>query len=221
MNSLDYDTLYKAGMLIVGVIGTWKLVVEFLRGRHGHLREEYRFAQEFLSDVAENPKMHPFLLQKGYQAIAGDTRLSAAEIEYLLTLQDAPRALRDFILGRPYLDYMATLSGAKIVLKSRFQRRWPRWWRKGMYIVLYVGCYSLGVSPIYLAEAGQVLPMFALTGSVCFPAGYLALKAGVRIARAEILVQNQHKNGQPIVSAQGSSNPAMHADLARKTARGR
>lgn len=221
MNLVNYDLFYKAGMLVVGVIGTWKLVVEFLRGRHGHLREEYRFAQEFLSKVAENPNMHPFLLQKGYQAIAGDTRLSAAEIEYLISLQDAPRALKDFILGRPYLDYLATASGAKIALKSRFQGRWSRWWRKGAYLVSYVGCYSLGVSPIYLAKTGQVLPMFALTASVCFPAAYFALKAGIRIARAEVLVKNQHKNGQPIVSTQGSSNPAMHTDLARKAARGR
>lgn len=203
MNPVDYDVLFKAGTLIVGAIGTWKLIIEFLRGRHGHLREEYRFAQEFLSDLAANPKMHPFLLQKGYQAIAGDTRLSAAEIEYLLTLQDAPRALKDFILGRPYLNYLATASGTKIVLKNQFQGRWPRLWRKGVSFALYLGCYFLGVSPIYLAKSGQALPMFVLTASVCFPAGYFALRAGVRIARAEVLVGKQHKNGHPIVSVQG------------------
>ena len=200
---MDYDALYKAGMLIVGAFGTWKLIVELLRSRHGYLREEYRFAREFLSNLEENPKMHPFLLQKGYQAIAGDTRHSAAEIEYLLTLQDAPRALKDFTLGRPYLDYLDTAPGAKIALKAKFQGSWQRLWRKGMYLALYVGCYALGVSPIYLAKSGQVLPMFALTALVCFPAGYFALRAGVRIARAEVLVKNQHRNGQPIVSRQG------------------
>lgn len=202
MNSVDYDLFYKTGMLIIGAIGTWKLVVEFLRGRHGHLREDYRFAQEFLSNLASNPKMHPFLLQKGYQAIAGDTRLSAAEIEYLLTLQDAPRALKDFILGRPYLEYLATASGANIVLKTKFQRRWSRLWRKGLYLILYAGCYSLGVSPIFFAKSGQMLPMFVLTASVYFPAGFFALRAGVRLARAEVLVENQHKHGQLIALAQ-------------------
>ena len=195
MTSVDYDLLYKVGTFLVGAIGTWKLIVEFLRSRNGHLREEYRFAQGFLSDLDANPKMHPFLREKGFQAIAGDTRLSAAEIEYLLTLHDTPRALKDFILGRPYLEYLATASGAKIVLKSKFRDKWPRLWRKIWYFILYVGCYSLGVSPIFFAQPGQaVVAMFAITAFVCFPAGYLALRAGVRLARAEVLVEGQYKS---------------------------
>jgi hypothetical protein len=204
---MDRDLIYKVATLIVGAIGTWKLIVEFLRGRHGQLREEYKFAREFLNDIRNTPSMHPFLKQKGYQAIAGDTRLGAAEIEYLLTLQEAPQALRDFVIGRQYLQYLATATGPQIVFKEKFQSWWSRTWRKAWYLMLYVVCFLLGFSPILLttfrgAQPAQALIAFFFTSALFFPAGFFALHSGVRITRAEALTKGQCKNAQAIVLAQ-------------------
>lgn len=201
---MDYDITFKFGTLLVGAFATWKIIIEILRGRHGHLREEYKFARDFLQDLAQNPQMHPFLKQKGYQAIAGDTRLASAEIEYLLTLQDSAKALKEYVLGRQYLEYLATANGSQLIFKQKFIRKFSRLWRKAIYLLLYISCYLLGFAPIMLPAfkaipPGQALVAFAFTASLFFPAGFFALKAGVRIARAETLIKSQHKHAQAIV----------------------
>ena len=73
---LDYELLYKLATFLLGAIATWRVVVELIRGRHGSLRDEFKFAKEFLQELKADPDMHPFLKQKGFQAIAGDPRLS-------------------------------------------------------------------------------------------------------------------------------------------------
>lgn len=204
---MEFDVVIKFATLLGGAVATWRVVVELLRGRHGHLREEYRFARDFIKEVSESPKMHPFLRQKGYQAIAGDTRLSAGEIEYLLTLHDSARSLKDYVLGKPYLEHLATAAGSQIVFKKRFEPRWPRLSRKAIFFVLYLLCYFAGFAPVAFPAfkampPAQALVTFAFTAALFFPAGFLALRAGVRIARAETLVKNQQKHSQGIVVAQ-------------------
>lgn len=61
---------------------------------------------DFLQEVNSNKQLHPFLREKGYQAIAGDKQIGANEIEYLLSLKGPERALRDYVLGRPYLEHL-------------------------------------------------------------------------------------------------------------------
>lgn len=204
---MDFDLLIKLATLFGGAVATWKVVVELLRGKHGHLREEYKFARDFIKDVSENPKMHPFLRQKGYQAIAGDTRLSASEIEYLLTLHDSARSLKDYVLGKPYLEHLATAAGSQVVFKRKFEARLVRFSRKVFFFVLYLLCYFAGFAPVALPvfkamSPAQVLVTFAFTALLFFPAAFLALRAGVRVARAEVLVKNQQKHSQGIVVAQ-------------------
>ena len=207
---LSYDIAIKfvtpLVSLLVGAIGTWKVVVELLRGRHGHLREEYKFARDFLADLAATPQMHPFLKQKGFQAIAGDTRLTAAEIEYLLTLQNSSQALKDYVLGKQYLQHFATATGSQLIFKPYFERSFSRLWRKVGYLLLYFGCYCGGFAPLMLPvfkalPPEQAIVAFTFTAILFFPAGFFALKAGVRIARAEVLVKSQHKHAQAIVVA--------------------
>lgn len=152
---MDYDLAVKLGTLLVGAIGTWKLLVEFMRGRQGQLREEYKFARDFIADLQRGPDMHPFLKQKGFQAIAGDSRLKGAEIEYLLTLQDPAQALEDFVQGKRYLQHLAIATDSQVTFRREFERVWPRWWRKAMYLTLYFACYFLGFAP-------AVLPAFKL-----------------------------------------------------------
>lgn len=203
---MDNDLFIKLGTLMAGAITSWKVVVELLRGRHGHLREEYKFARSFLTDLSDEPAMHPFLRQKGYQAIAGDTRLSAAEIEYLLTLHDPARALKDYVLGKPCLDYFATAAGSQVVFKRKYTRPWSRLWRKIIFFCLYMLCYFAGFAPVVLpafraASPAQALLMFAVSAVLSFPAAFLALRAGVRIGRAEGLVSSQQKHGPANVIA--------------------
>ena len=180
--------------------------MELIRGRFGQLREEYKFARDFFADLEKNPQMHPFLRQKGYQAIACDNRLASAEIEYLLTLQDSPQALKDYVLGRQYINHLATATGSQLTFKHKFESTFSRMWRKGGYLALYLGCILIGLAPIMLPALRlmpphQAILAFAVLGTVFFPLGGFALREAVRIARAEALLRSQHKLVQPILTA--------------------
>jgi hypothetical protein len=197
---MDTDLLIKGATFVLGGITTTKLIYEWLIGRHRRLRDEYEFAHDFLQHLKDNPDLHPFLKEKGYQAIAGDTRLSASEIEYLLELQDPSRALSDYVLARPYLHHYRTAETQKLMFAKKYESRWSRNWRKCMYFVLYVGLFTLGYSPAFMSlsptDTGLYMAFMLL---LCGPVAILALRAGVRIARAEQLISRQHKHTQPIL----------------------
>ena len=204
---MNFDLVIKLATLLGGAVATWRVVVELLRGRHGQLREEYKFARDFIKEVNESPNMHPFLRQKGYQAIAGDTRLSAGEIAYLLTLQDSAQSVKDYVFGKPYLEHHATAVGSQVVFKRRFESRGARLSRKVLFFMLYLLCYFAGFAPVALPAfkampPAQALITFAFTAVIFFPAGFFALRAGIRVARAEVLVKSQQKHSQGIVVAQ-------------------
>jgi hypothetical protein len=176
-------------------------VYEWLYGRHGRLREEYKFARDFLKDLKDDPDLHPFLKQKGYQAIAGDATLSASEIEYLLELHDSGRALKDYVLGRPYLQHFTTAANQKVAFSTRYETAWSRNWRSLMYFMLYMALFMGAFSPMFIpsVKAASLLDRtlyLAFTLLLFSPAAFLALRAGARIARAEALVKNQQRHAQ-------------------------
>lgn len=201
---MNSDLVIKISTLSLGAIATMKVAHEWLYGRHGRLRDEYKFAKDFLTDLKDDPDLHPFLKQKGYQAIAGDTTLSASEIEYLLELHDSGRALKDYVFGRPYLQHFTTAADQKVAFKSQYKSKWSRIWRKLLYFVLYVAFFMGAFSPVFIpsietAPVMEKVLYLAFTILLFVPAALLSLRAGVRIARAEVLVKNQQKHAQPIV----------------------
>ena len=203
---MDYELIYRLATLALGAIATWRVVVELIRGRHGSLRDEYRFARDFLQDLKANPGMHPFLKQKGLQAIAGDTSLSTSEVEYILGLRDSPQALKDYVLGRPYLDHLATAGAKQIAFKGNYSKLWSRRWRKALYLLLYTILYLAAVAPLLLlsfkvVQPGQAALAFACSLVVFLPPAFLALRAGVRIARAEELVRSQYPWSRELLHA--------------------
>jgi len=196
---MNLETFFKLFPLVAGLFAIWKIVIEMTAGRRGQFREEYRFAREFLEDIKKNPQMHPFIRQKGYQALAGDNRLSAQEVEYLLTLPESARALRLYVMGRPYLQHRATAIGSQIVFQDKYAGQVARTTRKITYFVLYAGFYALGAVPLFrlplnLIGLAPSLPLFAASAFFCWPLAGLALWSGLRVAAAESLVGKQHSN---------------------------
>lgn len=182
--------------LVAGAVAMWKVVAEVVAGRRHRLREEYRFAREFLDDIKKTPQMHSFLRQKGYQALAGDNRLSAQEVEYLLTLPKSAEALRLYVTGLPYLQHNAMAMGSQVSFKAKYVDSFSRNWRKGMYLILYGAFYALGVAPGFrwpfnLVGLTPSFPLFVTTALFCLPLAVLALRSGLRITAAESLVGKQ------------------------------
>lgn len=209
---MDYDILIKTATVLIGAIGAAKLIYDLSIGKRGRMREEYKFAKDFLQDVSSGEQLHPFLREKGYQAIAGDKQIGADEIEYLLSLKGPERALRDYVLGRPYLEHLPDAGNLQISFREKYKGVWSRRWRKFFYLITYFGLAFLAFAPLVLSKffpigPPQIFVAFAVCVSVFGPYAWFALKAGTRIYRAEKLVEHQHKHTQRIVLS--SSKPSF------------
>ncbi|MFL9914855.1 hypothetical protein PQR75_05535 [Paraburkholderia fungorum] len=116
------------------------------------MRDEYKFAKDYLEDQSKNPKMHPFLRELGCRAIAGDERLTAEEVEYLLSLTNPDRALKDYVMGRPYLAHLPTGGNLKVNFREKFRKAFPRKWRQFSFLLLYVLFAALASGPFLFSR---------------------------------------------------------------------
>jgi len=76
---VEVETIFKLVTTTLGIFGAARIIYEFSTGSKNKLREEYRFAKEFLRDIAQDPKLHPLAIEKGYYAIAGATSIKSKE----------------------------------------------------------------------------------------------------------------------------------------------
>jgi len=201
---MDYDILLKIGTLIVGVIGAAKLIYDSLIGKKNRMREEYKFAKEFMGQLQDSPPMHPYLREKGYQAIAGDNQITANEIEYLLSLERPERALRDFVLGRSYLEHLPNSGSLEINFSNKYEKTLPRALRKYFYLACYFILAFLAFSPFVFSKwlfvsPSQMFSALALTVTVLGPYAWFSLRASTKIYRAEKLVRHQNKHTQRFI----------------------
>lgn len=193
---MELQTILSIASTLAGLIGFWKIRHELINGRRSNLREEYRFSREFLAEVERKADMHPFIKQKGYQAIAGDTRLAAAEFEYLISLAEPAYALRLYVMGRTYLEHNTTAVNRRITFKRRYRTLVSRLLEKSKYFALYVAFYGIGALPAFhwpLSLTG-VVPSTSTTlllVLVCWPMSFVALRLGMRVNAAEKLVKMQ------------------------------
>lgn len=208
---MEIDTILKSAAALTGVVGAAKIIYELSIGGRGRLREEYRFAKEFMDALEENPRIHPFLKEKGYQAVAGDRSLAASEIEYLLSLQKPDRAVRDYVLGRHYLEHLQSAGNLQLSFRGKYKNSWSRKWRKGIYFLVYLVLAILAILPmltptLFGSEPSQVVVALSFCLVGFGPFAWMAVTAAARIHRAEYIVKHQSKHTQRILmkSARGS-----------------
>lgn len=201
---MDIETVIKLFGAVAGIIGAGRVIYEITVGKKTRLREDYKFAKEFLSDLKENPALHPFAVEKGYQAIAGSTLLKSEEIAYLLSLENPGKCLKDYVLSKEYLQHLNTSGDLQLSFAPKYSARWARKWRKVLYLTLYFGFASAALSPLLMTDTGvirptQLLTLLALTVSIFGYYAWVSLKSFARIYRGEKLVQNQSKHTRKIV----------------------
>lgn len=202
--SQELEMVLKSVAVLVGLVGAAKVIYELALGSHGRRREEYKFAKDFFQALKEDPSMHPFLKEKGYQAVAGNRYVSADEIEYVLSLQTPNQALRDYTLGRMYLDYSPRKNGdLKLEFRSKYKKAWSRIWLKTYYTACYALLGLLAISPFLVSgflKKGflETLTELGVLFVLCGPLAWFALMSATRVYRAEKLVKNQSKHTQKI-----------------------
>jgi hypothetical protein len=166
--SMEFD-LSKWASIIFGIFGVFvaafnvfKGNFELSNGKQSQRREEYKFAKEFLEEIKSNPDMHPFAKEKGYKALAPDKqpgvglrdKLGSKEIEYLLSLRNPELALKNYILGRPYLenifDNEVFHNGTpKIAFRKKYKVYWLRGIHKNIHFALYWVLAFLAFAPAF------------------------------------------------------------------------
>lgn len=200
---MDIATIAKIVGAFVAIFGIWKVLYELKTVRKAHLRTEYEFAKKFFMDI-ETKNIHPYLLEKGYQAIAGTNTVKSNEIEYILSLEDPVQCLKDFVLSKQLLEKIDTTGDLKLNFRPKYKRVWSRFWRKTMYLSFYFIFAFIAMSPFLIQSyLNTSLPNMAIQLMFSIPFGGLyawaALNAFFKIKRGEHLIQNQNKHSQRVI----------------------
>ncbi|WP_158898743.1 hypothetical protein [Burkholderia sp. L27(2015)] len=210
---MDIDWVVKPVTVLIGAYGAAKVYYDLSSGKVTRVREQYRFAMEYFSDIKSGDASHSFLREKGLQAIVGDERLLAKDIEYLLRLKEPVKAIEYFGLGKQYLQLRRSGAGEAIEFRQPYRGEWSRRWRKWTFLELYGLFAFVGYGPIAFSKhlfstQQSLLTACALTIPVGSFYAWLALRAAVRIKRAETLVESQELADPGPVSAVSDIAPA-------------
>ncbi len=197
---MDVATIAKVIAAIVAVIGAGRVIYDITTGRRSQLRAEYEFARKFLDEIKESD-IHPYPLEKGYQAIAGTNAVKSDEIAYILSLKDPAQCLRDYVLSKELMESIETKGDLELKFKDKFIQPWSRKWRKGVYFFLYFIFAMIAFSPLLLhsmlnTTVSGVFLQLLVTIPIGGIYGWPALKAYLKINRGEILIANQNKHTQ-------------------------
>jgi hypothetical protein len=201
---MNPELIFKAASLLVAVAGAGRFLYDVSIGRRGRMREEYKFAKEFLSDINSDSGLHPFLREKGYHAIAGGNSISGDEIEYLLALTRPDRALKDYVAGRHYLEHFPRSGNLQIEFKKKYKSKFSRKWRLYGYLILYLLLGFMAFSPLVLSgfyhtSPSQTFGLLLTCIGVFGPYALFSLRSGYRLHRAQMLVSHQNKHTQRII----------------------
>jgi hypothetical protein len=201
---MDAGIIFKIVTALLGIIGVAKIIYEVSSGSKLRLREEYRFAKEFLKDLQQDKDIHPLTIEKGYYAIAGTNSINSKEIEYILTLENPDRCLKDYALSRQYLEHLKTSGNLQIDFAKKYKSNWSRRWRKTLHVAIYFLGSCIAVSPFILfkplaLESKQFLALIAITLPTFGFFAAESLRSFIKIHRGELLVKNQNKHTKRIL----------------------
>ncbi len=188
---MKLETIIKIIATFVALVGVGKTYYEMRSANRSRLREEYKFAKDFLEESNNNPNLHPFALEKGYQAIAGSTTVSTEEIAYLLSLKNPSKYLNDYLRGKKYFSKLDTDSDCKLNFSKKYSASWSRKWRKGLYLTLYFIFFYSAFAPIFIPQSFLLLIITMPVYGVC---AFWCLDEFTIISRAEQLEKNQQKH---------------------------
>lgn len=198
---MDYDIAIKLGLLLVGMVAAAKGLFDLSIGKKSKLREEYKFAKDFLKDVDTLSKMHPYLKDKGYQAIAGDEEITAEEVEYLLSLRNPEQAVKDYVMGKIYLEHLSVLEDLQVSFKKKYKTKWSRLWRMCFYFACYITCVLAATAPWIFSSflhlnLNQLIFTFLVTAVIFGPYAWLSFRSAQKISKASRLVRRQFKRSE-------------------------
>jgi len=119
-----------------------KVIIELSAGSKARRKDDYRFAKEFLNDL-NSDNLHPLAVERGFYAIAGTGDVKANDIEFLLSLEEPQRRLKDYVFSRNIVELNEVNHKFEFKKKYRsdFSRRWRKWRSLLLYLLFFLhGC---------------------------------------------------------------------------------
>jgi hypothetical protein len=199
---LNLEFIVKALAGIVSAVAIFKNWSEILFNGRKKLYEEYKFSSDFLRRTAEQEKLHPFALEKGYQALAGTKDITGNEVEHILKLENPVKGLNDFVMGKKYLKIITIANQHPFEFKAKYRKKVTRTSLKYFYYILYGVNFVIAISPFFFEGLkGPILSEGIKLLFVSIPVygyfAFLAIRAGVQIQCAESLVQDSKMRFEP------------------------
>lgn len=191
---MDYFTIIKAvGIVAAAIYGAIKSRDLFLNKKN-RLREEALFANDFIK--MDDGNLHPFVREKGYQAIAGSKWVSADDVSYILTLKDSEQCLNMYVSGKNYLDFSCKKGTEKFQYKEKYHKKHGVVWRSFLYFILYLIFSLLALFPFIFSEplgieTESVIKSLLITVPIFGIYAWFFLDLNVRINSAKKLVEKQ------------------------------
>jgi hypothetical protein len=193
---MDVALVIKVILALAAMAGVAKIIYEFSAGGKLRLKDEYRFAKEFLNELSSNEKLHHLAIERGYYALAGTSSIKVSEIKYLISLTSPDRRLKDYVLSRKYVELKQRSN--RIDFRDKYKSGFSRVWRKIVFVSVYFVGSCLAFSPLLLIKPFGLEPKFMLLILVTLPCfGFFAvdsMRGFVKIVRGEALVKEQEEH---------------------------
>lgn len=197
------ELIIKGGSFLLALLGGAPIIIKWLLDLDSKRKDDYRFAREFLSDLGENPNMHPFVREKGYLAIAGKSHVNEDEVSYLLTLKEPNKALGNYKLAKSVVSFDSKRSLLKIGFKKIYKHKAVRVVAKFYHTIKYGVFFFLAVLPLYSPAfrewIGDAIIFYILLFSPIFM--FMAVRSIIekeKIVSAEYIVKNQEQHTKAI-----------------------
>lgn len=202
---MDFEFALKIFALVASAFGAWKVLAELARAKRSTLREEYRFAKEFFADLQSKVPLHPYVRDKGFEALAGDKLLTSREVEYLVGLPDPARSLREFANARKYLEHAVTAGDSQLMLRKKYQGNLTLQAILMGYILLFLSAYTLAWSPLIFPSIPQgfsirIVVALPITVIAFGPIAYYFFIQGLRVGDAISLIHRLKLLGKSYIS---------------------
>lgn len=194
---MEFEIIIKFVVAACTVIGAGKIFYEIKIERKSRLREDYRFAKDFLEDIKNNPNLHPFAVEKGYHAIAGSVYLKSEEVAYILSLKNPGKCLNDYVFSKKYLKLIDTDGNFCLKFYDKYSSPWFRRLRKAFYLFLYFVFAFIALSPFVISSILEIMLFITLPVFGYFALSFL--NSFIQIGLAEKLINNQNRHTQKIL----------------------
>lgn len=198
---MDTENLLKlvlAGLsVLTSIYALYKGVLSDRFSTVGRLRDDYKFAKEFFSELTGPKEMNAFQKAKGYQALAGVNWIGIDEGDYLTSLKDPAKALDRYVKGHEHLIFVpSSAGGPQVAFQPHLLKSWSRSWRKWAYVAAYVVSFVLAIWPLFfgawlVSNPSQWILTMGISAAVFGPSAAIALNAIAKIVAAERLVTEQ------------------------------